>query len=376
MKRIKKGYRRLSIFLSLILIILLVNSFMSHVLDTNKMILFLMFLSIIFEVVFGFEKDKHHYLKPIAVNMLIYLIIYFIFYYLFGILIGFAKVENYFTWYGLEKFIIPIILYTFVKEFFRYGILCKSEGNKKLIVYSTVIFIIMDISSAIAVSSNNLFLLIALSVLPAVSNNILCSYLSMKVGYKINILYLLIINLYSYFLPIVPNPNEYLKSIIEFILPIILLLQFINFFDTEEDYQVDRDYKKLHIPSLIIPLGLTMFLIYFASGYFTYHAIAIASGSMRPNIDVGDVVIVKQKNYDYKEIEIGDVVAYKASNAIIVHRVIRILKNDGMYYFYTKGDANNGEDNIALEPKDIIGVVQFKVKKIGLPTIWLSKSLK
>ncbi len=376
MKRIKKGYRRLSVFLSLILIILLVNSFMSHILDTNKMILFLMFLSIIFEVVFGFEKDKHRYLKPIVVNMLIYLIIYFILYYLFGILIGFAKVENYFTWYGIKKFIVPIIIYIFVKEFLRYGILCKSEGNKKLIVYSTVIFIIMDISSAIAVSNNNLFLLISLSVLPAVSNNILCSYLAMKVGYKINILYLLIINLYSYLLPIVPNPNEYLKSVIEFILPIILLFQFIKFFDIEEDYQVDRDYKKIHIPSMVIPLGLTIVLTYFTSGYFTYHAIAIASGSMRPNIDVGDVVIVKQKSYDYKEIGVGDIVAYKSSNTIIVHRVVRVLNDDGRYYFYTKGDANNGEDNIALEPKDIIGVVQFKVKMVGLPTIWLSKSLK
>ena len=35
-------------------------------------------------------------------------------------------------------------------------------------------------------------------------------------------------------------------------------------------------------------------LAYFVSGFFRYHAVAVATGSMTPNINVGDVVIVDQ----------------------------------------------------------------------------------
>lgn len=379
MRKIKKSYKKLYIFLTVILFVFLINSFIWHILNLNRIIIFLLFLTIIFEIIFGFEKDKHRHIKTIMVNMLIYLIIYYICYYLIGILIGFSKSGNYYTWYGIKTFIIPTTIYIITKEYFRYEIFCKAEGNRVLSVYSTIVFILIDISSAVAVASrdyNSIFLLISLTILPTISNNILCSYLTKQVGYKVNIVYLLIINLYQYFIPLIPNPNEYLKAIIEFLLPIILLAQFVKFFETEKDYLEDRDYKKIKISSLAIPLALTIILVYFVSGYFKYYAIAIATGSMTPNIRVGDVVVIKQKDYDYKKIDKGSIIAYKYNDTIVVHRVTRKLVDNNSYYFYTKGDANSKEDNYVVEPDNIIGVVKFKIMKIGLPTIWLNESLK
>ena len=379
MKKMKKGYIRLYIFLLTIFLLLLINSFMPYILGPYRMISFLFVLMIIFELIFVFEKDRHRHLKPIVINMFIYLMIYFIFYYLSGILIGFAKSGNYYTLYGLINFIIPTIILIMAKEFFRYGVLCKAEGKSSLIIFSVIVFIMMDISSALAIKTNSYessFLLMTLTILPSISNNILCSYLATKVGYKVNVIYLLIINLYQYLIPIIPNPNEYIKSIIEIIVPIILLSQFIKYFNIEEDNQVDRDYKKINIPSLMFPLFLTIILVYFVSGYFSYYSIAIASGSMNPKIKVGDVVIIKQKNYNYEDIKVGDIIAYKYNNVIVVHRVVKKIEDNKEYYFYTKGDNNRSIDDWIVNKKDILGIVKFKIPKVGLPTIWLNKSLK
>ena len=38
----------------------------------------------------------------------------------------------------------------------------------------------------------------------------------------------------------------------------------------------------------------------------------------------------------------------------------------------TKGDANNTEDKVLINEKDILGVVKYVVPKIGYPTVWLN----
>ena len=114
-------------------------------------------------------------------------------------------------------------------------------------------------------------------------------------------------------------------------------------------------------------------LVYFTSGYFHYHAIVVASGSMTPNILKGDVVVIEKIDGDYSKLKVGQVIAYKYDNVIIVHRLINIIENNGTYYFYTKGDANDLPDNWIVRGDTIIGTVNVKVPYIGLPTVWLNE---
>lgn len=180
-------------------------------------------------------------------------------------------------------------------------------------------------------------------------------------------------NLYQYLIPIVPNPNEYIASIIYFLLPILLLGKLNRFFKTSVDEEVERDYKKSKLLSLIVPTMLVIVLVYFTSGYFKYHAIAVASGSMEEEISKGDVVIV-EKIYDkYDELKEGQVIAYKYEGIIVVHRIVKILKEDGKYYIYTKGDANNMQDNYVVNQENVIGIVNIKIPFVGLPTVWLNE---
>ncbi len=97
--------------------------------------------------------------------------------------------------------------------------------------------------------------------------------------------------------------------------------------------------------------------------FFGYRIYTVASASMIPNYNVGDVLLVEKVKL--KEIEVGDAVTYlgeapSVRNMIITHRVEKIDKEeDGKYYFHTKGIANNIEDPI-VDGKQIIGKVTHK----------------
>lgn len=373
----KKSYLKLYIFELLIFIFFIINSFVSSILKNYSTIIFLIILLVLFKLIFGFEKDRHRYTKDLIFDIIIFLLIYFLCYYLFGIIIGFAKTGNYYSLYGLKNFIIPTVLIILLKEYLRYMVVVKSDNNKILLVITCVLFSFLDVTTALSqVNFNNyynVFVFVALSLLPAISNNILCTYIALKSGYKPNILYLLVMNLYGYLLPIVPNPNEYIKSIIELIIPILLLWRITVFFNKEKDEIIRRDYKKKNEFLLILPTLVIIVIVYFICGYFKYYALAIATGSMEPNIKKGDVVIVEKVDKIYNDIKVGDVIAFKHNNIVIVHRVIKKINSKDGYYFYTKGDANSNADDYKISEEMIVGIVNIKIPFIGYPTVLLSE---
>ena len=372
----KKSQKKLLIFEIVIMLVILLSSFVSSILSNYVKILMLIIISILFKQLFGFERDRNRYSKPVCIEIIIYMLIYFLSYYLFGILITFVKTQNYLNYSGLIDVIIPTILIIVIKEILRYMILRKSEGSKILIVNSCLFFIIFDLMSYFnnidLSSSYSIFIFISIILLPIISENVFCTYLSYKSGIKPGILYLLIKKMYIFFVPIVPNPNEYLYSIIELLIPMISLLFIHKYFKNLSDETIPRDYNKKRIGTLIFPSILVIFLVYITSGYFYYHAIVIASGSMTPNIRKGDVVVI-EKIKDKKNIEIGEVLAYKSNNIIVVHRIVKKIRVDGQVYYYTKGDANNLVDNYKIEENQIIGIVNIKIPYIGYPNIWLKE---
>ncbi|MBR1416820.1 MAG: signal peptidase I [Bacilli bacterium] len=371
----KKGYKRLLIFEIIFMILFILSGFVSSILSGYVKVLLSIGILVIFYFIFGFEKDRHRYSKSICIEIIINLLIFFILYYLLGILIGFAKVGNYWTFNYVFEVIIPLILTIILKEILRYMMLVKSEGSKLLIIITTIFFIIFEVAGqvndSIFTSPYSAFTFFAVTIIPIISANIYSSYVSYKAGYKPIILYLLIMNLYVYFVPIIPNPNEYFYSIIYLVVPMIFLYNIYRFFLKDRDEDVLREYHKKRILPLIIPTIIVIFLVYITSGYFYYHAIAIASGSMTPNINKGDVVVI-EKYDNFENIEIGQVIAYKKANIIVVHRLIKKLKIDGKYYFYTKGDNNDAPDNYEITEDMFIGIVNIKVPYIGYPTVWVN----
>ena len=245
-----------------------------------------------------------------------------------------------------------------------------------MIFATCVLFIFIDIFRDIYYhnfdNGYDIFMFIALILFPSISNNIACTYICNKVGYKPNILWLLITDLYLYLLPIIPNPNDYLLSIIRVVFPLVIMYKIYLFYVKVDDKHIDREYKKDNIFPLLGSSLLVIVIVYLSSGYFRYSLLAIASGSMSPVIDKGDVVLIEKINNYNKDLKIGNIIAYKYSGVVVVHRIVNIIDDDGKKYIYTKGDANNGEDSWVVSEDMIVGKVNFNIPYVGLPTIWLN----
>ena len=383
MKRRKiKSYYTIFLFETVVMFLVILNSFNSSLSNVYVLPFILFICDLIFFLVLGFEKRNKRLNKIVDFDVFTFSMVFLILYYLFGIIIGYAESNNYLTLYGLTVFIIPTILKIVFKEHLRNSFLTKSGNNKFLIIYTTLLFIMIDILSALSIlkmsNMHDLFLFIALVLLPSITVNIFATYINIKVGFMPVIIYLLIFSLYQYIVPIVPDPSEYLKAIIDFVLPILILFKVrknVNKY-SDEDKEIDRNYKKSAIIILIIPIVLTIIIIYFVSGYFRYYALAIASGSMHPIFDRGSVVITEQVNdkYDnYDKLKEGEIIAFKAEKNVVVHRLIRIVNVGDEVYYYTKGDANEEEDNYLIKKENIIGIVRFRIPYIGYPTVWFSE---
>ena len=370
----KKSYLRLLIFELITILLVILSGFVSSILSGYVKVVSIIILLVLFKFMFGFEKDRHRYWKSIIIELLICLLVYFLLYYILGILIGFTKVVNYWTLNNIIYLFIPLILNIILKEIFRYMMLVKSEGSKLLVVTSTIVCVVLDLAGlfneSIFISPYAFFCFIAMTVIPIISTNVFCSYMCCKTGYKPTMFYLLIKNLYIYIVPIIPNPNEYIYSMIELLIPMIFLFRIYRFFLKDRDEQIVREYHKKKFYHLIIPTIIVIFFVYITSGCFYHHAIAIASGSMDPYIKKGDVVII-EKNRDFDHLDVDQVIAYKKGNIIVVHRLVKKIQVEGKYYFYTKGDANNDIDNYEITEDMFIGIVNIKIPYIGYPTVWI-----
>ena len=125
----KKSFKRLIIFSLIIILIIFLNSFVFKLFNRWTLFLFTVILLII-KKVFGYEKDRHRYVKDIVLGIIIFLMPFFILYYLSGIFISFAKVGNYLTFKSITNIILPVVLYILAKEYLRYTLISKS-GEKK-----------------------------------------------------------------------------------------------------------------------------------------------------------------------------------------------------------------------------------------------------
>lgn len=376
----KKSFKRLIIFSLIIIAISLLNSFLFKIFNRWTLLLFTIILLLITKIIFGYEKDRHRYAKDIILEIIINLITFFMIYYMSGIFISFAKVGNYLTLKYMTTAIIPLILYIIAKEYLRYTLITKAGDKNGIIVLITIVFICLDCTIATSINaisfSKETFLLLALTIIPSISENILCSWMTYHFGYTPCLVYLMVLNLYKYFLPIIPNPNEYLYSIIFFILPILILINLNNWLKKDKTEALVLEHKhsaKLKIACEFPIIIILIVMIYFVSGYFKYYAIAIATGSMVPNINKGDVVIVNQQ-FKEKDLKIGKVIAYNYNDKVVVHRIYKKVQTDKELIIYTKGDANNNMDEYKITIDMIVGIVDAKIPFIGYPTVMINEA--
>ena len=126
----------------------------------------------------------------------------------------------------------------------------------------------------------------------------------------------------------------------------------------------------LLVPILIINLSLIVSSVTnkeevpSVGGHFP---MIVLTDSMYPEIHSGDLIICHTTTAE--EVEIGDVITFfdpmGNGTTVVTHRVMNIEASNGEYKFTTKGDANNVEDQMAVEEKDLIGEYLFRIPAVG-----------
>ena len=140
---------------------------------------------------------------------------------------------------------------------------------------------------------------------------------------------------------------------------------------------MEKKKKKRTIGGIIgnIVTGIFIVILILAvigyKGIGGYRYLDILTGSMRPGMPEGTLVVIKEtKASDLKE---GDVITFLPSQAkeYVTHRIKRV-NDDGT--FTTKGDANNTEDIKSVSEKQIAGKVIFKILYLGAIFMFIQKN--
>jgi len=101
----------------------------------------------------------------------------------------------------------------------------------------------------------------------------------------------------------------------------------------------------------------------------------VLSGSMSPAFEAGDVIFLK-KTKEPDKLNVGDVACYLYSGKATTHRVIERFEAEGKPRYIMKGDYNNVEDRLAVDPEQIQGVWNGgRVRHLGSFLMFLQSTM-
>lgn len=339
---------------------------------TSAFMAFTLAISFIF---FGYHKLKFNSVKKNTIILLfIVLVVYFIAIYGIGYVTGYEQNTNDLSLNGIVNNVLGVVILITTTELLRYIFISSNRDKKYLIILFTIIISLIEFNLSFEnikdVSLQSIFYLTTTTIIPIFVKNMLLSYLSYNLGFIPCIIYNVVMSIYMFIIPVLPNINNYFVSMLGIIIPFIIYV-FTSRMLTEYYDKTTPEFNHRVFSIIDIPIGiLIVVIIIFISGMFRYFLIGVASESMTPTILKGDAILV-DKSAKVDDMNIGDVIAYNNGDKVIIHRIVSITNNDeGIKVVDTKGDANNTNDNVELKDDDIVGRMIIRVPYLAWPTIW------
>lgn len=300
-------------------------------------------------------------------------------YYVSGLHFGFTK-----TGYGLKADILiyltlPIGGILVGTELLRY-VLC-AQKDRIATAFAYIICLLGDViicANLAAVTNFATFMdVVGLTLFPGFLYNLLYNYLSLRYGWKPNLLFRALTVWVFYLIPYGSAVADSLLAFIHLMLPIAIYFFIDSLFEKKRRYALKKTSRftralsrVLTIVVLIIMIGTVMLV----SNQFSYGAYVIATDSMTGELNKGDVAIYER--YEDQFIAEGQVIVFKQNKSAIVHRVVDIKIINGITRYYTKGDANEDWDAGFILESDIVGLVDYKLPVLGYPTLWMRELFK
>lgn len=307
--------------------------------------------------------------RKILLIMTIFALFYIALYYTLGIYTGFYSQTHKFGWNTLIKYIIPITITIISTEVIRNKLLIDDSTRSKVLL--VIIGTLVDVSiylDVYGISNLDSFLaLVGFVTFAAIANNMLYTYVCYRYGKEAVIVYKLITYLYVYFIPIAPDVYIFFRTFVRMIYPYVIYSYLDKYYDLDKEVKTIKDIRS-QIITLVSGSLIMIVVIALISCKFLYGVLVIGSDSMTGTIDKGDVIFfINQKD----NIEKKDIIVFKKDDLRIVHRVIDIKDVNHQIRYYTKGDANQSQDDGYVTKGNVVGKVLFKIKYIGRPTLWL-----
>ena len=200
------------------------------------------------------------------------------------------------------------------------------------------------------------------------SLSILFSIIFLKYGFKTTAVYHIMYLTVTSLMPILPALPWYMDKLI---IPLFVLVQLdiilaTSVYSRNEKQSSFIRSRRHYLSKIFNTILVSIVAILFISMANGYHFFVIASGSMQPTINVGDIVVVE----DTDNISSGDIIAFIEAKNIIVHRIVKETLEEDKILYSTKGDANDNIDPWIIEKDNIIGKLKYIIPLIGYPLVF------
>ena len=317
-------------------------------------------------------KREKRYINQITIMAIIG---YMLLYILTGIIFGFANnplvMKGKFFFLNLVYYVPTAISI----ELIRYRIISfidKEKQFKYSILLSIILSFAMSTLSLSMFQSTKAFIEMFYQLLvPNFVIGCFLSYVTLNGSLYASIIYVTVPILYNLFAKIIPNPQWIIPVLLKTIVPIIAYttLEKMKVVKKKEPQKI----KQKHMLPSILGIAVMSITILFACGVFRIYPVAIASNSMKPTFERGDIQVIDKKQQTY---QVGDIIQfYGLNNTIFVHRVVSVRKDNQDTYYVTKGDNNDTVDLLEISQSRVIGKAIFTIKYLGYPTIWITESV-
>ena len=382
LKNYKKSYLVINIILGLMLTFIIFNLLVFKKSNYEFLTLSILIPTALLILIYGYEKKNRRFKYELAFYIFFYCVLFLLVTYIAGLFIGFTSNVYKLNLANLIHNMIPYALLIFISETLRYQISRKGDGSILSFILVTLVMILVDLGLFLATydlsTGDGQIKYICAIILPSIFKNVALLYFTKRGGMLPSLIYRILLDFKLVVLPIFPKFGIYFDSVINTILP--ALMMFIIHIQIKP-YIVEEEKPNYNLKKMVF-VKYVVFTILFivvlainllSSNVFKYRIIAIGSGSMTPNIYKGDAIIYKilNKNYDP---QVGEILVFRKESKIIVHRIIEVVDigNDEKVY-YTQGDANANPDGYTIERSSIVGTVKARVRYIGIPSVALQE---
>ena len=300
--------------------------------------------------------------------------LYLMGYYVSGLFVGFTK-----TGYGLHAdilltYTLPIGILIVCTELIRYVLCIQKNKLAKVFAYGICLLgdlIIFSTLSGVRIFANFMDM-VGLTLFPGLLYHALYNYLSSRYGWKPNLVFRLLTTWVFYLIPYGSAISYSLLAFINILMPIGIYYFIDSLFEKKRRYAQKKRSRFSRAASYILTVLAIVIMsgtIMLVSNHFYYGAYVIATESMTGELNKGDIAI--SERYEDQLIQEGQVIAFKKSKSVVIHRVVDIQVINGETRYITKGDANEDVDVGYVVDSQIIALVDLKIPYLGFPTLGL-----